>query len=679
MKTNGFSYLSFLIGAAPLLFNTGLSAAPLTWFPGPQLDWTVSGAATVVDSRLGNVLIGGDYNPYPLGLVVSNIYWTPLSAMSGISIAAGAMDSGDFIIIFGGTDGTGSTSAVFGYSPSGDTNQPFASMSVARSYLGYATVKGNAYAIGGLGDNGQALASAESFSSESGPSGTWTTIAGLPAARYDFPAVTDGTNLIYVFGGYTDATAGTEVASALRYSVSKNTWTAIAAMPVPAAGSSAAFGADGKIYVVGGVSGGVTINVVQVYDPVANSWTISTPLPEGLSAAAMSVDSLGRLIVMGGMDTNGYDVADVWRSQRLGAPDSPPVLTQFPGTNAAYGDTYTSSVGATGNPQPVYVLVSGPTNMSVDHFSGQIAWTPSGADQIGAIPITIAATNYAGAANWTFIINVTPPPPIAPTNVVVAGETETSVTLSWDPESPLVGPVTYTFYERHVAYKTPAHYVAVSSNLLSTSVTIGGLAVGSTHTYAIAAVAGTVTSPRSRDITITTLKPQPAANLRVTALTSSSTSLAWDPSPGPVPIAYYSLVDEIYTGAITNTLEANLTGITSTSITFTGQTPGTTHYYFLYAHDASGNSSTADILQTYNPVPTPAALAPVIATSVAGGFTFTVQANAVQTMLIQATTNLADPASWVIIATNPPSSSAFRFTDTNAALYPVRFYRTVAP
>jgi hypothetical protein len=450
-------------------------------------------------------------------------------------------------------------------------------------------------------------------------------------------------------------------------------------MPVATAGSSATFGADGKIYVVGGVSGGTTVNLVQVYDPVANSWTISTPLPEGLSASAMGVDSLGRLVVMGGMDTNGYDVADVWRSQQLGSPDTAPVLTQLPGTNAAYAVTYTSTIAATGNPQPVYVLVSGPTNMTVDYFTGQINWTPSGADQIGAIPITVAATNYAGFTNYTFLINAAPPPPTAPTNLVVAGETETSVTLSWDPESPLVGPITYTVYERHVAYRSPATYVAVSSNLTSTSATIGGLAVGSTHTYAVAAVAASGLSPRSQNITITTLKPQPAANFRVTALTSTGTSLAWDPSPGPVPIAYYSLVDEIYVNATTYTLEANLTGITSTAINFTGQTPGTIHYYYLYAHDGSGNVSAADILQTYNPIPTPAALTADAASSVTGGFTFTVQANAAQTLLIQATTNLADPTSWVTIATNPPSSSAFSFTDTNAAQYPKRFYRTVAP
>ncbi len=288
----------------------------------------------------------------------------------------------------------------------------------------------------------------------------WAAIASLPTAFYNFPAVFDRTNHIYVFGGET--ASGTETATVLSYSVSANTWTATAPIPVAVAGSAAALAGDGKIYVVGGASGGVTTNVVQVYDPAANSWMISTPLPEGLSASAMGVDSLGRLIVMGGMDANGNDVGDVWRSQQLGVPDSAPVFTQYPGTNANYQLAYASSISATGSPPPIYLVLDGPAGMQVDLYSGAITWTPHGSEQIGTIPVTIRATNYAGNADWAFNINAKPPPPTAPTNLTVVGVTETSVTFSWDPESPLVGPVTYNVYERHVVYKSPPRYVLVS-------------------------------------------------------------------------------------------------------------------------------------------------------------------------------------------------------------------------
>jgi len=366
----------------------------------------------------------------------------------------------------------------------------------------------------------------------------------------------------------------------------------------------------------------------------------------------------------------------------LGIPDAAPTFTQYPGTNGDYLMPYTSSVAATGNPQPTFLVLSGPSGLNVDSYSGAITWTPQAGD-IGTDSVTIRATNYAGFADWTFTITVAPPPPTAPTNLTVAGLTENSVTLSWDPESPLAGPVTYSVYERHVSYYrsgSSAYYVLVSSNNPNPTVTIGGLAVGSSHTYAVKVVVAAHVSPLSQNITITTLKPQPAANFRVTALTSTSTSLAWDPSPGLVPIVSYTLTDEIYISPISGTIETNVTGITGTSMSITGQTPGTQHYYFLYAHDAAGNTSSADILSVYNPVPAPATMAGGTTTD-GGGFQFTASEGGyvLQTVLIQASTNPADPNSWVQIGSLLPTTNPFTFTDTNANLYPMRFYRIVSP
>jgi len=60
----------------------------------------------------------------------------------------------------------------------------------------------------------------------------------------------------------------------------------------------------------------------------------------------------------------------------------------------------------------------------------------------------------------------------------------------------------------------------------------------------------------------------------------------------------------------------------------------------------------------------------------AGDLTFSVT-NSSGSYVVQASTNLADPGGWVGIVTN---AAPFNFTDTNAVnLYPLRFYRTVAP
>jgi len=453
--------------------------------------------------------------------------------------------------------------------------------------------------------------------------------------------------------------------------------------PFPSPAARRRWGADGKIYVVGGVSGGVTTNVVQVYNPGLNSWTLSTPLPEGLSAAAMGVDSLGRLMVMGGLDPNGNDVADVWRSQQLNAPDTAPVFTQFPGTTDTYLAAYSSTIAATGNPQPVYVLVSGPTNLTVDYFSGQISWTPQGLGQIGSIPVTIAATNYAGATNWAFNITVPNPRPTTPTNLYLLNATETSATLAWAPEDPVAGSVTYSVFIPH-PYHSPkgsgggVNYQLVGSTP-TTNLTISGLTPNTSYTFDVNATGPGGTSGYA-GIGLTTPGPQPPSNLRVTGITSTSISLAWDPSPGPVPIVRYEILGWI--GGLFPTLSYG-TNFTGAAATVTGLTPGTYEEWSIAGFDAEGIvSGFAPGIFVVNPAPTPAALSLPAAPSfnpASGGFQFAVQLNAVQTTYIQATTNLANPTAWVTIATNPPSSSVFNFTDPNAGVFPVRYYRVISP
>jgi hypothetical protein len=78
--------------------------------------------------------------------------------------------------------------------------------------------------------------------------------------------------------------------------------------------------------------------------------------------------------------------------------------------------------------------------------------------------------------------------------------------------------------------------------------------------------------------------------------------------------------------------------------------------------------------------PAPARLS-VTAAPTSSGFQFTAsQPGAVnQLVTVHATTNPADPASWVVIGSFLQTGNTFTFTDTNAALYPLRFYRVAAP
>ena len=696
MKTSRPFTFRLLAGLAGVLGGAVAGAAPLEWFPGPAVDPPLSGAATTFLRSLGNVLLGGDgyanyYYPvtYPQSLAATNGHWNYLPPMYSLRIAPGAVANGGLIILYGGSDGTNSTSTAVGYSPSGDPLLTLASMSVARAYCGYAPdASGNAYALGGLDDNGQPLASAERYNADLD---IWESVAALPVAQYDFPAVFGHTNGIYIFGGRTNTSLGTETATVLRYSVAANGWSRLAPMPVATAGSAAAFGADGKIYVVGGVSGGAATNLVQVYDPVSNSWAVSTPLPEALSASSMGVDSLGRLILMGGVDANGNDVGDVWRSQELGAPDTAPVFVSYPGTSATYHTPYTSSINATGNPQPVYLLLSGPTGMQVDIYSGAISWTPQ-AGEIGSNAVTIRATNYAGFVDWNFAITVPYPPPAVPTNLTVVGVTDNSVTLAWAPEDPVVGPVTYGAYLRHFVHSPrggggTVWFTQIGTNSTQPTITITGLTPGFGQVYYVAASAPGGKSGYSAGVAATTTAPHGPTNLWVTALTSTSVGLAWTPSPGPAQSPLYSLITTytIMERNMSVSPPANVptvANISGTHGTVTGLTPGRSHLWFVSGVDSAGNASPLTFVYVVvtNPVP----MAPQVGAGGPlpnGNFQFTVQESGpvVQTVIIQANADPTNPAGWVQIGSLLPGGGSFTFTDTNAALYPARFYRVLAP
>jgi hypothetical protein len=680
MRTKLFFLIRF--GIAFIAIPICLTAAPLTWFPGPPLDGPRSGAATTVFSGK-NLLIGGD-SAAVQGLAATNIYWTYFLPLYGATIAPGAVASGGLVIYYGGNDGTASTSGTIGYSPTDGSSQ-LAEMSVARSQLGYAPDRsGLAYAIGGLDDNGQPLASAERYDQDLN---AWSPIAKLPGARYNFPAVFNRTNYIYIFGGRTNV-FGVETASVLRYSVSANSWSAMTPMPVPVADSAAALGADGKIYVAGGVAGGVTTNIVQVYDPAANSWTISAPLPEGLSDFAMGTDSLGHLLVMGGKDADGNDVSDVWRSQLLAAPDTAPVFVSYPTQSAKFQVPYVSSINATGNPQPTYMLVTGPNGMNIDAYSGEITWTPE-ASQIGTNSVTIRATNYAGFADWSFEITVPNPPPTNPTNLTVVHVTDNSVTLAWAAEDSSVGPVTYRVYLRHVIHDprgsgSTVWYTQIGTNTTVPTITITGLTPGLSQAYYVNASGSGGTSGYS-GIAATTTAPQGPPALFVTGLTSTSVSLAWALSPGSAqnplysPIVSYTIMER-KTSPVSNI--PTVTGITGTNGTVTGLTPGGSHIWFVSGVDAEGNASALTYVYVVvgNPIPVAASLS---GASFAGDgrfqFSVTEGGSVLQTVLIQATTNLDDPNSWQQIGSLLPTSNPFTFRDPNAAQYPARFYRVVAP
>ena len=75
-------------------------------------------------------------------------------------------------------------------------------------------------------------------------------------------------------------------------------------MPTARAGFGVAV-MNGKIFVIGGISGDKTLDTVEEYDPSTNQWTSQTPMPTARSGFAIAVYK-NKIYAIGGEVGNGY-------------------------------------------------------------------------------------------------------------------------------------------------------------------------------------------------------------------------------------------------------------------------------------------------------------------------------------------------------------------------------------
>ena len=123
---------------------------------------------------------------------------------------------------------------------------------------------------------------------------------------------------LYLFGGLGAASNG----RVQIYNPVANQWTLGADMPF-AAGSSASAVIDGQVYVAGGIVGAGVTNQLARYNPATNTWTPLATMLQAVNHAAAATDGQ-RLFVFGGRTTTGltnvdtvqiYDpVSNTWQS-----------------------------------------------------------------------------------------------------------------------------------------------------------------------------------------------------------------------------------------------------------------------------------------------------------------------------------------------------------------------------
>ena len=113
---------------------------------------------------------------------------------------------------------------------------------------------------------------------------SWTTGSPMPTARYGLGVVKGPGGFIYAIGGRNSSADGAELDVVEVYDPVTNTWSSAAPMPTPRWQFATSVGSDGKIYTIGGKMKyynheGPFYDVVEIYDPVTNSWETGPAYP----------------------------------------------------------------------------------------------------------------------------------------------------------------------------------------------------------------------------------------------------------------------------------------------------------------------------------------------------------------------------------------------------------------
>jgi N-acetylneuraminic acid mutarotase len=229
-------------------------------------------------------------------------------ARSGMATAA----VGGQFYVFGGSPPTrAATGSVEAYDPGSDTWTTRTPSTTARSYAAAGSISGKIYLAGGCigSDCGPGLTNLlEEYDPQAD---SWTTKQPMPSSRTLMVAGVIG-NKFYVAGGTPcgPCAALTPTGELDAYDPVSNTWQSLTPMPKPVHQASAAIDA-GKLYVIGGDDyfdgSGLpvpdSLNIVQVYNPSTNQWSTVKPMPTAISANG--ADNLNAFLFSVGGQING--------------------------------------------------------------------------------------------------------------------------------------------------------------------------------------------------------------------------------------------------------------------------------------------------------------------------------------------------------------------------------------
>lgn len=233
-----------------------------------------------------------------------------------------------------------------------------------------------------------------------------TTYAPMPVAKANMEAVTAPNGLIYVFGG-NDAAGGTTYSSLDIFNPIANTWTAGPAMPRARRNFAAVKDCDGFIYLYGGTSSSTPIGEVDCFDTVANVWVVSNPHTGG----ALPDMPTPRTDIAGALGRNGRHYIT---GGNIASPVAVPLVEAF----HPYSNTWSTEPSmlqsrnahrVVGLGSRIWVMAGyrkiWPTTNKLESFGSLGAFGPCG-DDVAPLPPPTFGSGFATAVGVQFTDSV---------------------------------------------------------------------------------------------------------------------------------------------------------------------------------------------------------------------------------------------------------------------------------
>ena len=285
----------------------------------PLLQPRAAAAAAVVGDR---IVVTGGVDADGRVLDTTEVYdgsgWTLGAPMPTPRQLLAAASDGTQVYAIGGTNGATDLATVEAYDPGADTWTTMPALPEPRSDFGAAVTDARLVAVGGTA-GGRSL---DSVTALDLTTATWTDLPDLSTARHG-AAVTAVGKTVYAIGGSTGAGDGQATSSAEALKLAPRIpqpaaqWRSLPDAPT-ARLMTAWTVLDDKIWLVGGIREGETLQTVETYDPATNQWQPQPSLPIPLNHAAAATYR-GEVVVIGGATDTITQASDKVFALRDGA------------------------------------------------------------------------------------------------------------------------------------------------------------------------------------------------------------------------------------------------------------------------------------------------------------------------------------------------------------------------